>query len=342
MKPTSLLLLLLLATVPAAASDGTTARNDKTSAFQFSFCPRLGTNGPLEREYTNYVSVNLTVGISGGERGLAVAGLSNVVRGDATGVQVAGFSNHVRGAATGLAVAGVVNTVRDSLRGVQLAAAANHAGDVRGVQLAGLYNVARGGLRGMQLAAAANHAGDVRGVQLAGLYNVAGQVRGMQIGIVNVAESSDWTLGLVNIVKDGVMTLGLQYDAAGSALLAFRSGGRHLYGILGAGYNHRIGGAVAEAGIGVRIPCTRWLDLRQEVTASSLYDAEGKAAWGADYLFAPAFRIGQHLALTVGAGVGYQSFYPTHQPVASPFPLWQGDDGRQVSLNLQAGIEYVF
>ena len=311
MKPTSLLLLLLLATVPAAASDGTTARDDKTSAFQFSFCPRLGTNGPLEREYTNYVSVNLTVGISGGERGLAVAGLSNVVRGDATGVQVAGFSNHVRGAATGLAVAGVVNTARDSLRG-------------------------------MQLAAAANHAGDVRGVQLAGLYNVAGQVRGVQIGIVNVAESSDWTLGLVNIVKDGVMTLGLQYDAAGSALLAFRSGGRHLYGILGAGYNHRIGGAVAEAGIGVRIPCTRWLDLRQEVTASSLYDAEGQAAWGADYLFAPAFRIGQHLALTVGAGVGYQSFYPTHQPVASPFPLWQGDDGRQVSLNLQAGVEYVF
>ena len=159
MKPTSLLLLLLLATMPAAASDGTTARDDKTSAFQFSFCPRLGTNGPLEREYTNYVSVNLTVGISGGERGLAVAGLSNVVRGDATGVQVAGFSNHVRGAATGLAVAGVVNTVRDSLRG-------------------------------MQLAAAANHAGDMRGVQLAGLYNVAGQVRGMQIGIVNVAESS--------------------------------------------------------------------------------------------------------------------------------------------------------
>ena len=310
MKPTSLLLLLLLATVPAAASDGTTARDDKTSAFQFSFCPRLGTNGPLEREYTNYVSVNLTVGISGGERGLAVAGLSNVVRGDATGVQVAGFSNHVRGAATGLAVTGVVNT-------------------------------ARGGLRGMQLAAAANHAGDVRGVQLAGLYNVAGQVRGVQIGIVNVAESSDWTLGLVNIVKDGVMTLGLQYDAAGSALLAFRSGGRHLYGILGAGYNHRIGGAVAEAGIGVRIPCTRWLDLRQEVTASSLYDAEGQAAWGADYLFAPAFRIGRHLALTVGAGIGYQSFYPTHQPVASPFPLWQGDDGRQVSLNLQAGIEYV-
>ena len=311
MKPTSLLLLLLLATVPAAASDGTTAHDDKTSAFQFSFCPRLGTNGPLEREYTNYVSVNLTVGICGGERGLAVAGLSNVVRGDATGAQVAGFSNHVRGAATGLAVAGVVNTVRDSLRGVQLAAAANHAGDVRGVLLAGLYNV-------------------------------AGQVRGVQIGIVNVAESSDWTLGLVNIVKDGVMTLGLQYDAAGSALLAFRSGGRHLYGILGAGYNHRIGGAVAEAGIGVRIPCTRWLDLRQEVTASSLYDAEGQAAWAADYLFAPAFRIGRHLALTVGAGIGYQSFYPTHQPVASPFPLWQGDDGRQVSLNLQAGIEYVF
>ena len=112
--------------------------------------------------------------------------------------------------------------------------------------------------------------------------------------------------------------------------------------ILGAGYNHRIGGAVAEAGIGVRIPCTRWLDLRQEVTASSLYDAEGQAAWGADYLFAPAFRIGRHLALTVGAGIGYQSFYPTHQPVASPFPLWQGDDGRQVSLNLQAGVEYVF
>ena len=310
MKPTHFLpLLLLLATMPAAASsDDTTAR---TSAIQFSFCPRVGTHGAFEREYINYVSVNLTVGISGGERGLAVAGLSNVVRGYAMGVQLAGISNHVQGTGRGLTVAGVVNTTR-------------------------------GGYQGVQIAGAANHAGDVQGVQLAGLYNVAGRVRGVQIGIVNVAESSDWTLGLVNIVRNGQMSLGLQYDAAGSVLLAFRSGGRHLYGILGAGYNHRTGGMATEAGIGVRIPCARWLDLRQEVAASSLYASEGQAAWDVGYLFAPAFRIGRHFALAVGAGIGYQSWYSTHQPAASPFVLWQGDGTRQVSLNLQASVEYVF
>ena len=216
MKPIHFLpLLLLLATLPAAASsDDTLAR---TSAIQFSFCPYVGTHGAFEREYINYLSVNLTVGISGGERGLAVAGLSNVVHGDATGVQIAGISNHAHDGGIGLAMAGVVNT-------------------------------AQGGYRGVQIAGAANHAGDVQGMQLAGLYNVAGRVRGVQIGIVNVAESSDWTLGLVNIVRDGLMILGLQYDAAGSAMLAFRSGGRHLYGILGAGYNHRTGGATTEAG----------------------------------------------------------------------------------------------
>ena len=310
MKPIHFLpLLLLLATLPAAASsDDTTAR---TSVFQFSFCPHVGTHGAFEREYINYLSINLTVGISGGERGLAVAGLSNVVRGYAMGVQIAGISNHAHDGGIGLAMAGVVNT-------------------------------AQGGYRGVQIAGAVNHAGDVQGVQLAGLYNVAGRVRGVQIGIVNVAESSDWTLGLVNIVRDGQMSLGLQYDATGSALLAFRSGGRHLYGILGAGYNHRTGGMATEAGIGVRIPCTRWLDLRQEVAASSLYASEEQAAWGVGYLFTPTFRIGQHFALAVGAGIGYQSFYPTHQPAASPFVLWQGDGTRQVSLNLQAGVEYVF
>src|SRR5688572_8261522 len=51
-----------------------------------------GTHAPLD---TNNLSFNLLGGVSAAERGLAFAGLSNVVLQDAKGFLFAGFSNHV-------------------------------------------------------------------------------------------------------------------------------------------------------------------------------------------------------------------------------------------------------
>lgn len=287
----------------------------RTAVFQFSLCPRVGTNGSMERMYANHFSINLTVGLSGGERGVAVAGFSNVVRCEAVGVQVAGVSNHMGTDACGLVVGGLVNTVRGVSKGVMVAGAANHADEVRGVQLAGLYNV-------------------------------AGRVRGLQVGLVNVARSSDWTLGLVNVVHDGEMSLGLQYASTGSALLAFRSGGRHLYGLLGAGYNHSLDATEAIFGVGVRVWATSWLNVRNELTASSLYGRSDDSMLRAGYVLMPVFRLGRHVNITLGCGFDYLTSFTTGsiQPSLS-WKFWQGtstDRAGQLAFNLQAGLEWVF
>jgi hypothetical protein len=66
--------------------------------------------------------------------------------------------------------------------------------------------------------------GDLRGVQTAGIFNVARHVRGLQMGIANVAGHNDYPVGIVNIIKDGEMVVGTGYNEIGSATVNFSSG----------------------------------------------------------------------------------------------------------------------
>src|SRR6202012_1793243 len=91
---------------------------------------------------------------------------------------------------------------------------------------------------GMQVAGIANSADEVKGVQIAGLFNVAKKVKGVQIaGLFNVADSSDYPVALVNFVKNGRKSVSLSYDELQYMHIYLRSGGRVLYGLIGAGYS---------------------------------------------------------------------------------------------------------
>ena len=160
-----------------------------------------GNHAPLD---TNHLSINLIAGISASEMGLAIAGISNVVRNDTFGAQIAGFSNHVGKNAKGALIAGFANTYRQN-DGVALAGFANIAhGDVKGAQLAGFANVAKA-VKGSQLAGFVNVATNVSASQLAGFANIAKKLKGSQLaGFANIAGnvSASQLAGFINVAKD--------------------------------------------------------------------------------------------------------------------------------------------
>ena len=93
-----------------------------------------------------------------------------------------------RGALVGAQLGGLVSAAAGG-RGAQVSGIASVSdGDFRGVQLAGVANVARQS-RGLQLAGVFNGAETVNGLQLT-VVNVGGDVRGAQVGVVNVARTS--------------------------------------------------------------------------------------------------------------------------------------------------------
>ncbi len=272
----------------------------------------LSTNGFDAREYTNVFSLHGIVGVSKAEKSFCAAGFSNVVYDYADGVIMAGFSNHILGDANGLQAAGFMNTVHNDSRGIQAAGFMNITGslngfqcagfcnitgyDVRGFQSAGFCNIASSNIKGVQAAGFMNLAGDVNGTQVSGFMNKSGDVRvqvggfinmakkvsGAQVsGFINIADSSDYPIGIVNIVKNGEKALGFTIEESGTSMVTFRSGGRIMYGILGAGYKFRSSNDlyVLEAGIGAHLLRSGAFRLNIEGSTQAMADI-----WVGEYL----------------------------------------------------------
>jgi len=97
-----------------------------------------------------------------------------------SGAQISGIwagANFANGDVTGLQLAGIIVGI-------------NKAGNLDGIQIAGI-------LLGVNLAQNTN------GIQLATLYNQAEEMKGLQIGIVNVCKQMRGVqIGVVNIIKE--------------------------------------------------------------------------------------------------------------------------------------------
>jgi len=104
-----------------------------------------------------------------------------------------------------------------------------------GLQLSWIANASRGG-PGYQVSTLLNLSrGELRGAQI-GLVNVAGRVTGVQIGLVNVARSVDGVpVGLVNIVEDGIRSVELWGSDSALVNAGLRLGSRTFYTMLAAG-----------------------------------------------------------------------------------------------------------
>lgn len=84
-----------------------------------------------------------------------------------------------------------------TVRGLALTGLVSDIASVRGAQLSGLASRCRD-LDGAQLSLALNRAeGRVRGLQV-GLFNVARDLRGVQVGLLNT-NAAGWTLPLLNV-----------------------------------------------------------------------------------------------------------------------------------------------
>lgn len=223
--------------------------------FQVSVLPFVGTNHILSGQVTNELSINVIAGYSGGVDGIEVGGVANLVRGQMSGLQVAGISNfvgnglgglqfagvsnHAFGRSSGLQLAGIANTLGGTAQVSQFAGVVNLSGShLTGMQAAGVANFSFGTHQGMQLAGSFNFANTLHGTQISP-FNVANKVeRGLQLGIVNFADSSGSVpVGLFSFVRqNGYRRLELSANELLYVNTTFKTGVRKFYNVFTAGF----------------------------------------------------------------------------------------------------------
>ena len=302
-------------------------------------------------------------GVGSGIKGTAFAGLVNHSA-YFTGAEFAGLINNASGTNRGVQWAGLFNLSGD-LDGAQFAGLSNLSENIRGAQFAGLFNIAgniTGGSQwaglaniagnltgGLQAAGFSNVAGNIHGLQLAGLFNVGGQVRGVQIaGLVNIAQSSDCSIALINILGDGEMGIGIAYNEIGNITATFRSGGRVVYGILGAGYNFQFndGVAILEGGFGARIHLSERFRINAELKSAYLGEFKSDETYHQSLSLLPAFRITPRVEVFAGPSLNFM--YSDNPELLDDFPsgtLWEkyGEKNiKQLHAGFSAGMYFRF
>lgn len=297
----------------------------------------LSTNGTRAGQISNTISLHALAGVSAGENGAAISGLSTIIKGGQRGAVISGLSNTIAGDATGAQIAGLINTVGGNSRGIMAAGLINIAKAAKGAALAGLVNVAKeqagaqvAGLGNIartsgiqvaglgnsaqksefQVAGLFNTAGKVN-TQVAGLINIAKSVKGAQVaGLINIAEESNCPVGFLNLIKNGEKQIGVTVDESGNAVLALRTGGKYTYGIIGGGYNMRMDNApyVLEAGMGAHIRISRMLRLNLEVSNTA------NTSFGHDAYYKSSFRpllgikLAKQLEIVAGPSFNYVNY----------------------------------
>lgn len=193
-------------------------------------------------------------GVGGRVNGVQIAGLFNTVLDTTRAVQIAGLSNVVRNEASGLEVAGISNTVVGSFSGAQLngIGAFNRKnfygagvsgvmnltlGWASGLQAGGIMNIVKDSTHGVQVAGVFNQTRKTMdGVQIAGIYNYARKAQGVQIALVNVADTLDGvSIGVVNYVRTGYHKLSIYTSELMPLNVAFQSGAKHIYTVVSGG-----------------------------------------------------------------------------------------------------------
>jgi hypothetical protein len=227
-----------------------------TRPFQFSVVPGLSTHGQLSSQVVNNFSLNIFGGYTAGTNGLELGGLFNIdkkevkyvqaaglfnsVGGEVKGVQLAGINNLVQDNVSALQAAGINNFVTGKMHGLQIAGIYNHVSDsVKGMQVAGIGNFSNEKVNGVQIAGVSNISNkEIGGVQIAGVVNYTKKLRGVQIGLINIADTSaGYSIGLINIIVKGYHKLSFSANEIQNVNAAFKTGNSKLYSILQAGVN---------------------------------------------------------------------------------------------------------
>ena len=265
-----------------------------TRPFQISFVPGLGSHGKMSGQVINNFSLNVLGGYTAGTNGVEIgglfnidkkgvkyvqaAGVFNVVGGRMEGVQLAGINNTVLDTSYGFQAAGISNQVKGKFGGFQVSGIYNHVSDsVKGMQAAGVVNFARRKLNGVQVAGVGNVSNkETSGVQIAGVFNYSKKLKGVQIGLINIADTSEgYSIGLINIIAKGYHKLSFSTNEIVNVNAALKTGNSRLYSILQAGVNAGSGNRVYSFGFGLgtelNLNKTKTLSLNPELSSEYLY-----------------------------------------------------------------------
>ena len=348
------------------------AQEVKPRPAHVGFIYPLSTNGTDAPECTNRFSFHVLSGVSRNETAFCLSGISGVVRQNAHGAMISGITNIVGNNLEGVQVAGIFNLARKEANGAQVAGFANVAGDVHGAQVAGFANTSRN-TEGAQVAGFLNKAksADVQiagfaniarsteaaqvagfanisrgdaGSQVAGFINIARKVKGVQVaGLINIAEESDYPIGLINIIKNGEKQIGASIDESGVSMLTFRSGGRYLYGIIGAGFNFKEDNAryALEGGIGFHLPIARHFRTNIEMTAGALSDLEHNVYFKSGLRVLAGYKIANRFEIFAGPTLSNLSYEREQDDIRDNY-LWQHKGNSNVNgmyIGVTGGIQ---
>ena len=158
----------------------------------------------------------LGLGTGGDLSGLSIGGLGAGAGGRVTGVTIGGIGVGAGGDIRGLTIAGVGVGSGGHLRGVTIAGLGAGAAGIDGLVVAGLgggaenisgavlalgyVKVIDGSLRGATVSAV----NDVRGIQhglTIGVFNYARVLRGVQLGVLNLATNNPWPFRILPLVN---------------------------------------------------------------------------------------------------------------------------------------------
>lgn len=278
------------------------------SPYQVSLTPGLSSHGMYSGQVVDHVSFNMLGGYTAGVQGVELGGLFNINRWDVSFLQAAGLFNTTGGNMRGIQIAGAYNQVLNNTSGVQVAGITNAAGDVKGLQVAGLFNIAK----------------KVKGVQLAGLFNVA--------------DSSDYPIGLLNFIKNGRKSLSLSYDELQYLHIDFRSGGRVLYGIIGAGSNFKQSDKWAfDMGFGAHLISQRLFTLDGEYCYEALTDFKKDPAQVSSFRLLAGVKLGKQISLFGGPSINFASYSASEPLDMHGWQVHKYINGNNIN-NIYAGI----
>ena len=190
--------------------------------FQVSLTPGLSSHGMFSPQVVNKFSLNLVGGYTAGVNGIEFGGLFNINRMNSRYLQLAGIFNMVGGTVTGIQAAGVHNRALDT---------------VKGIQIAGFINKAEGQMAGLQISA---------------LNNSTHKLKGVQIGLVNSADTSQGaSIGLVNIIGNGFYKVTLSTSDLMNTNVSLKTGTHTFYSTLLLGNNTSANNKLRAFGLGV-------------------------------------------------------------------------------------------
>jgi hypothetical protein len=264
--------------------------------YQVSLIPGLSSHGALSSQVVNKFSLNLAGGYTAGVNGLELGGLFNINKRDTRYLQFAGVFNLVGGTVTGLQLAGVSNQALDT---------------VQGVQVSGFINKADR---------------QVSGLQIAALNNKAHTLKGVQIGIVNVVDTSyGASIGLINIIRNGFYKITVLTNDLTNTNVSLKTGTHGFYSTLLMGANISAHNKMYSFGLGVGhdFMFTDRIYLSSEAAYQFAFTGAMDDRWAQAKLLLN-IRLAKNISLVAGPTYNKYSYTGSRESYQSKFKLPNG------------------